>query len=89
MGKVISMHTSAEYQEHLADIKQTLKKTESKLFVHAANLCSCSGWRSWYDAMEVGAEFEFDTDMLREGDENAALLVDMMERLNELRGNLK
>ena len=87
MGNVISMHTLAEYHEHLADIKQTLKKTESDLFIYAANLCSCSCWRAWYDAMEVGDEFEFDTDMLRE-DENASLLVDMMERLNELRGEL-
>jgi len=82
------MHTAEEYQEHLADIKQTLKKVESDLFVHAADLCSCTAWRDWYDAMEVGEEFEFDADMLREGDENAALLVDMMERLNELRENL-
>ena len=81
------MHTSVEYQEHLADIKRTLKKMESKLFVHAANLCSCSCWRVWYDEMDVGDEFEFDTDMLRE-DENAALLVDMMKRLKELRRNL-
>jgi len=88
MGKVISMHTSAEYQEHLADIKKTLKKMESKLFVYAANLCSCSGWRDWYDRMEVGEEFEFDTDMLKEGDDNAAMLVNMMEQLKELRRNL-
>ena len=88
MGKVISMHSAEEYQEHLADIRQTLKKMESKLFVHAADLCSCSSWRDWYDKMEIGDEFEFDADMLREGDENAALLVDLMERLNELRENL-
>ena len=89
MSKVISMHTSVEYQEHPADIKRTLKKMESKLFVHAANLCSCSGWRNWYDSMEVGEEFEFDTDMLSEGDKNAALLVEMMEHLHHLRKELK
>ena len=75
------MNSSVEYQELLADIKETLKKTEDDLFVHAVNLCSCISWRDWCESREEG-EFEFDTDMIKEsGDENALLLVEMMERL--------
>ena len=88
MSKVISMNSSVEYQVLLADIKETLKKTEDDLFVHAVNLCSCVEWRDWCETREDG-EFEFDTHMIKEsGDGNAVLLVGMMERLNNLRRNL-
>ena len=88
MSKIISMNSSAEYQELLADIKETLKQTEDDLFVHAVNLCSCIAWRDWCETREA-REFEFDTNMIREsGDENAVMIVEMMERLCDLRRNL-
>ena len=89
MSKVISMNSSVEHQELIADIKETLKKTEDDLFVHAVNLCSCIAWRDWCETREEG-EFEFDMDMIKEsGDKNAVMLVEMMERLNELYLNLQ
>ena len=83
------MNTSAEYQELLADIMETLKKTEDDLFVHAVNLCSCIAWRDWCETREEG-EFEFDTDMINEsGDENAVMIVEIMERLHHLQDELE
>ena len=89
MGKIIAIQTSQEYDAHLKETIDILEKTEDDLFVQAINLCTTSVWKEWSDQKGVGEKMEFDTEMIKEsGDENAIQLVEMMERVNWLRGKL-
>ena len=89
MTKIIPLYKSQDYLDTLEETKEIIRQYEDTLFAQAVSLCCCSCWSDWHDTIKVGEEVEFDMEMLRDtGDENVVALVEMMEKLNDLRREL-
>ena len=86
MTKIISLQKSVAYQETIEETQEYIQQFEDTLFAQAVNLCCCTCWSGWHESKDAGDEVEFDVEMLKDaGDENVIMLVEMMERMNNLR----
>ena len=80
MGKIIQLKT-AEYQNILADLKETLRRVNILLEENAINLATNGVWRKWDSEQQTGTTFNFSEAIRDTNDINIKIIVELIDNI--------
>ena len=91
MGNIIDLKSyKKEYKNELENVKSWLDFHEEDIFNFMVQLANKGKWKEWSDKVKENDNFYFDIEMLQNtGDENVNLLMDLYNKVLEVKEKMK
>ncbi|OAV69318.1 hypothetical protein Barb6_00341 [Bacteroidales bacterium Barb6] len=90
-SNIIDINAYADYKKDLAALTEQLDEVfDDLIWETMVNLACKKKWKKWDDSHDIGDEFTFTEEMLRNtGDKNIDLLWELVEKYDEVKSQLK